>query len=143
MTALPRALAPLRHAHYRWLAASLSLSLQGDRGAHGLPLPPVRADQLERRGIEQAELALQVLGGEAGGIERERELPLPLHPRAECVEKREVESRGAGLRTIERPRDSAAPGDTPGAVMFPTLAFGTTRRALTADDIAGVKSLYP
>ena len=27
MTTLPRALAPLRHAHYRWLAASLALSL--------------------------------------------------------------------------------------------------------------------
>jgi len=29
VTALPRALSPLRHAHYRWLAASLSLSLFG------------------------------------------------------------------------------------------------------------------
>ena len=27
MVALPRALAPLRHARYRWLAASLALSL--------------------------------------------------------------------------------------------------------------------
>jgi predicted MFS family arabinose efflux permease len=30
MTSLPRALAPLRHASYRWLAASLALSLLGE-----------------------------------------------------------------------------------------------------------------
>ena len=45
------------------------------------------ADQPERRGVEQAELALQVLRREPRGDEREPELALPPEPAAERVEK--------------------------------------------------------